>query len=102
MPQLRVQMPQLKRSCGFPAGTVGRDPCASAGDTGLIPGPGRLHMVVVQSLRRVQLFANPWTAVHQTSLSFTISWSLPKLMSTGVSSSHQVAKVLELQLQSFQ
>ena len=29
----------------------------------------------------VQLFATPWTAVHQVSLSFTISWSLLKLMS---------------------
>ena len=33
----------------------------------------------VQSLSHVQLFA--WTAAHQASLSFTISWSLPKLMS---------------------
>ena len=30
---------------------------------------------------RVQLFATPWTAAHQASLSFTISWSLLKLMS---------------------
>ena len=37
--------------------------------------------VVVHSLSRVQLFATPWTAAHQTSLSFTISWSLLKLMS---------------------
>ena len=28
----------------------------------------------------VRLFANPWTAAHQASLSFTIFWSLPKLM----------------------
>ena len=35
----------------------------------------------VQSLSRVQLFATPWTAAHQASLSFTISWSLLKLMS---------------------
>ena len=32
----------------------------------------------VQSLSRVQLFATPWTAVHQASLSTTISWSLLK------------------------
>ena len=32
-------------------------------------------------LSRVQLFATPWTAAHQVSLSFTISWSLLKLMS---------------------
>ena len=32
-------------------------------------------------LSHVQLFATPWTAAHQGSLSFTISWSLLKLMS---------------------
>ena len=37
---------------------------------------------VVQLLSRVQLFATPWTAAHQAHLSFTISWSLLKLMST--------------------
>ena len=37
---------------------------------------------VVQLLSRVWLFAIPWTAAHQASLSFTISWSLLKLMST--------------------
>ena len=36
---------------------------------------------VVQSLSHVQLFAIPWTAAHQASLSFTISWNLLKLMS---------------------
>ena len=73
--------------------------------------------------------ATPWTAAHQASLSFTVSWSLLKLMSIEsvmpsnylsspsspafsfsqhyglfqqVGSSHQVAKVLELQHQSFQ
>ena len=30
-------------------------------------------VVVVQSLSLVQLFATPWTAAHQASLSFTIS-----------------------------
>ena len=34
----------------------------------------------VQSLSRVQLFATPWTAAHQASLSITNSWSLLKLM----------------------
>ena len=29
----------------------------------------------------IQLFATPWTAAHQTSLSITASWSLLKLMS---------------------
>ena len=37
--------------------------------------------VVVQSFRHVQLFVTPWTAAHQASLSFTISWSLLRLMS---------------------
>ena len=37
--------------------------------------------VVVQSLSCVGLFATPWTAAHQASLSFTISQSLLKLMS---------------------
>ena len=35
----------------------------------------------VQSLSRVQLFAAPWTAAHQASLSITNSQSLLKLMS---------------------
>ena len=35
----------------------------------------------VQSLSWVPLFATPWTAVRQASLSITISWSLLKLMS---------------------
>ena len=35
----------------------------------------------VQSLSRVQLFATPWTAACQVSLSITNSWSLLKLMS---------------------
>ena len=34
----------------------------------------------VQSLSRVQLFATPWIAAHQASLSITNSWSLPRLM----------------------
>ena len=37
---------------------------------------------VVQSLIRVRLFESPWTAAHQASLSFTISWSLLRLMSS--------------------
>ena len=44
--------------------------------------PGGLGVVVVvQSLSRVRLFATPWTAARQASLSITISWSLLKLMS---------------------
>ena len=42
--------------------------------------PQQLLAAVVQSLSR-WLFATPWTAAHLASLSFTISWSLLKLMS---------------------
>ena len=42
-----------------------------------------LSNVVVQSLSHVLLSATPWTAALQASLSFTISWSLLKLMSIG-------------------
>ena len=35
----------------------------------------------VQSLSRVQLFATPWRAARQATLSITNSWSLPRLMS---------------------
>ena len=79
---------------------------------------------VIQSLGCVQLFLTPWTAARQASLSFTVSQSLLRLMSLEsvmppnhlilscplllpsaflssrlFFSSHQVAKVLELQLQ---
>ena len=81
----------------------------------------------VQSLSHFRLFVTPWTAVHQASLSITNSRTLPKLMFIEsvmpsnhplsspsppafnpsqhqclfkwVSSSHQVAKILEFQLQ---
>ena len=82
-----------------------------------------------QSLSHVRLFATPWIAAHQASLSITNSWSLLKHMSIEsvmpsnhhilchplllllpippsikvffqwVNSSHEVAKVLEFQLQ---
>ena len=35
----------------------------------------------VQPLSRVRLFATPWIAAHQATLSITNSWSLLKLMS---------------------
>ena len=41
-----------------------------------------LLFIVFPSPSHVRLFATPWTAAHQASLSFTISWSLIKLMST--------------------
>ena len=40
-----------------------------------------LHSSSVQSLSRVRLFATPWIAAHQASLSITNSRSSPKLMS---------------------
>ena len=38
-------------------------------------------VVAVQSISHVLLFATPWTAARQASLSFTISWSLFKIIS---------------------
>ena len=40
-----------------------------------------LTLSSVQSLSGVKLFATPWTAAHQASLSITNSWGLLKLMS---------------------
>ena len=40
-----------------------------------------LVVAVVQWLNRVRLFVTPWTAVHQSSLSFTISPNLLKFTS---------------------
>ena len=50
------------------------------------------YVIVVQSLSHVWLFATPWTAACQASLSFTISWSLLKLMSieSVIPSSHLI------------
>ena len=39
------------------------------------------YFVVVQSVNSVRHFVTPLTAAHQTFLSFTISWSLLRLMS---------------------
>ena len=94
----------------------------------MVPG----SWVIVHLLSHVRLFAISWTTAHQASLSLTISQSLLKLMSIElmmplnhlilchpllllpsifsqdqglfqwIGSSHQVAKVLELQHQSFQ
>ena len=41
-----------------------------------------LYLIVAQSLSHVPLFASPWPAAQQVSLSFTILWSLLKLIST--------------------
>ena len=89
-----------------------------------------VQFIVVQSLSHVRLFATQWTAARQASLSFTefaqtqwtslIQWCHPTISSSvgsfsscprlsqhqglfqWVSSLHQMAKVLELQHQSFQ
>ena len=37
--------------------------------------------LVVQSLSHVWFFVAPWAVAHQASLSFTMSWSLPKFKS---------------------
>ena len=39
-----------------------------------------MYMFVVQLVSPVQLFANPWSATYQSSLSFSISQSLLKFM----------------------
>ena len=51
-----------------------------------------LEFVGVQSFSCVGLSATPWTAAHQASLSFTVSWSLLKLMSieSGMPSNHLI------------
>ena len=43
--------------------------------------PVQARILSVQSLSCVWLFVTPWTATCQTSLSFTISWSLLRFMS---------------------
>ena len=40
-----------------------------------------LHTIVVHLLSHVLLFATPWTATCQASLSFAVSWSLLRFMS---------------------
>ena len=46
-----------------------------------VPFPTPYVVVPVQLLSRVWLFATPWTAALQASLSITFSWSLLKFMS---------------------
>ena len=52
----------------------------------------RLHIRSDQSLSHVQLFATPWIAARQASLSITNSWSSLRLMSimSVMSSSHLI------------
>ena len=53
---------------------------------------GNIEISSVQSFSCVQLFATPWTAAQQASLSISNSRSLPKLMSIGsvMPSSHLI------------
>ena len=46
----------------------------------MVGSKGMVQFCLVASC--VWLFATPWTAAHQTTLSITISWTLLKLMST--------------------
>ena len=46
-----------------------------------IIAPSIFIILGVQFLSHVRVFVTPWTAANQASLSFTISWSLLKLMS---------------------
>ena len=118
-----------RRLCLGPVGVINCTPLSALSFwLSLFPGMhGYNTAVVVQLLSCVQLFVTPWTAAHQASLSFTISRSLLKLMPLSrwchlshplsspspptfnlsqhqglfkwVSFSHQMAKVLEFQLQ---
>ena len=56
-------------------------PLWQADSLSLVPPGKPMQYVVVQLLSCVQLFATPWTAAHQVSLSFTVSQSLLKLTS---------------------
>ena len=49
--------------------------------TELVNNKFTLFFVTVQSVSHVRLFATPWSSARQASLSFTVSWSLLKLMS---------------------
>ena len=59
---------------------------------------------VVQSFSCVQLFVTPWTAVRKASTSFTVSWSLLKLMSleSVLPSNHLLSPSLALSLSQHQ
>ena len=63
-------------------------PTVFDGQVGLSDPQDGLSLKLTSSSRSVQFscsvvtdFVTPWTAAHQASLSFTNSWSLPKLMS---------------------
>ena len=61
-----------------------------------------MYVVAVRLLNHVQLSATPWSAAHQASLSFIISWSLLKFMSieSVMLSNHSILSCLLLLLPS--
>ena len=59
----------------------GRHPLLQQGHSIAHLSSGCSKLSSIQSLGHVWLFATPWTAAHQASLSITNSWSLLKLMS---------------------
>ena len=66
---LVLHSPTTTRACPIPSS------CS------FLTSTSAFFIVVFQLLRHVQLFVTPWMAARQASLPFTISWSLPKLMS---------------------
>ena len=54
------------------------------------PAPG-IQFSSVQSLSRVRLFATPWTAARQASLSITSSWSLLHRVGDAIQPSHPLS-----------
>ena len=74
-------------SLDFPCGSAGRESTRNAGNLGSIPGLGRSpgkgkdQIRSDQSLSRFRLFATPWIAARQTSLSITNSQSSLRFMS---------------------
>ena len=72
-------MRTIKCYCKKSLGTEGRWPCEGVDKVKSFKVKDA--KTAVQLLSHVWLFATPWTAPHQASLSFTMSWSLLKLMS---------------------
>ena len=54
----------------------------------------KTYFIVVQLLSHVQLFATPWTAALQASLSFTIPWSFAQTHVHRVSDAIQLSHPL--------
>ena len=88
--EYREGVPEHGGGISSPLGTLSPGILASTGAAALFDigslcwfkASSRRTVAVVQLLSCVQLFVTPWAAAHQASLSFTISLSLLKLMST--------------------